>query len=351
MKSSPKSVGLIRLAAFGLAGAALLLGASAQAAKTAPPATPPAQSALHAAPSAPPATVEVKDDVESAPQTHTPPVTVEVGIMFEKLTKFELGPGTFAADIVLSFTCAAKPCDVQPEALTGKLVGIEKLGEDEHDGKILKVFKARGEFEADVDLSEFPFDKQTLLVPLVDKHSDKYQYHGNVKASGLDPAVKLAGWNVLPKVGVFSMKQEVAPGMVEASTTMGIQIERPRLAAFFKTLAPACFMIFVAAFTLLLRPKSASGRLTAATAGLMSAVMFHAGQTSSLPPLGYMTRMDKFMIATYVVYLVNIFFSVAMVRLEESKKSRFAEGAYLLAAGAVPAIAVIGWVSVFSKVV
>jgi hypothetical protein len=173
---------------------------------------------------------------------------------------------------------------VQPEALTGKLVGIEKLGEDEHDGKILKVFKARGEFEADVDLSEFPFDKQTLLVPLVDKHSDKYQYHGDVKASGLDPAVKLAGWNVLPKVGVFSMKQEVAPGMVEASTTMGIQVERPRLAAFFKTLAPACFMIFVAAFTLLLRPKSASGRLTAATAGLMSAVMFHAGQTSSRSP-------------------------------------------------------------------
>src|SRR5678816_2277513 len=94
-------------------------------------------------------------------------------------------------------------------------------------------------------------------------------------------------------------------------------IRRPRISAIFKSFVPVIFMVFVAAFTLLLKPKSAAGRLATATGGLMSVVMFHLGATSSLPPMGYLTRLDKFLIATYFIYLVNIAFSIAMVRLEE----------------------------------
>jgi hypothetical protein len=110
-------------------------------------------------------------------------------------------------------------------------------------------------------------------------------------------------------------------------------------------------MIFVAAFTLLLRPKSAAGRLSAATAGLMSIVMFQVGQVGSLPPIGYLTRLDKFMIATYLVYLANIAFSVLMVRFEDKKNERMSDLMYRLAAGAVPGLALVVWVTVFFKLV
>src|SRR6185369_9119370 len=105
--------------------------------------------------------------------------------------------------------------------------------------------------------------------------------------------------------------------MVDEQLVFDIAISRPTLASLFKSLVPVFFMVFVAGFTLLLKPKSAPGRLSASTAGLMSVVMFHVSATSSLPPLGYLTLMDKFMIATYLVYIVNIAFNVAMVRFEE----------------------------------
>ena len=71
----------------------------------------------------------------------------------------------------------------------------------------------------------------------------------------------------------------------------------------------------------------------------------------SLPPLGYLTRLDKFMIATYCVYLLNIGLSVLMVRFEEKKNERLSELMYLVAAGAVPGLALVVWLSVFLRIV
>ena len=163
--------------------------------------------------------------------------------------------------------------------------------------------------------------------------------------------VKLAGWTIEPHFTVHTEKQVLADGRQISEAQLGMALSRPRTSAFFKSLVPVIFMVFVAGFTLLLKPKSASGRLTAATGGLMSVVMFHLSSTSALPPMGYMTRLDKFMIATYVIYLVNIAFSVAMVRFEEKKKEKYSELAYLTAAGAVPGIALIAWVAVFMRLV
>jgi hypothetical protein len=121
--------------------------------------------------------------------------------------------------------------------------------------------------------------------------------------------------------------------------------------ATFKAVIPVLIMMFVAAFSLLLKPKSASGRLTTATAGLSALVMFQVAQVGSLPPLGYLTRFDKFMIASYVVYLANIAFSVAMVRFEEKKNERMSELMYLAAAGAVPGVALLVWTAVAMRLV
>ena len=136
-----------------------------------------------------------------------------------------------------------------------------------------------------------------------------------------------------------------------AQIHFAIEAKRPALMATFKSVVPVLIMIFVAAFTLLLKPKSAAGRLATATGGLMSVVMFQVGQVGSLPPIGYLTRLDKFMIATYLVYLLNIGLSVAMVRFEERKNEKLSELMYLVAAGAVPGLALVVWAGVFLRLV
>ena len=146
-------------------------------------------------------------------------------------------------------------------------------------------------------------------------------------------------------------QDDIGDGRSISQIHFGIEAKRPALQATFKAVVPVIIMIFVAAFTLLLKPKSAAGRLSTAVGGLMAIVMFQVGQVGSLPPVGYLTRLDKFMIATYLVYLLNIGLSVAMVRFEERKNERMSELMYLVAAGAVPGLALVVWLGVFLRLV
>jgi hypothetical protein len=284
------------------------------------------------------------EDTPEAPQA---PQTIKVGIRLEKLNKFEVGPGTFAAEFYLAFRCTTEPCKPDFEITNGKVNGKPDKVVDE---KLLKEYRIKADLEGLVDLTEFPFDKHVLYIGLVDK-SENVTYEVDEAASTIEPTVKLAGWQIADHFAVHTEKQKLEDGHEISEAQLGIAIQRPRISAFFKTLVPVLFMVFVAGFTLLLKPKSAAGRLATATGGLMSVVMFHLSSTSSLPPMGYLTRIDKFMIATYVVYLLNIAFSVAMVRFEEKKKEKYSELAYLAAAGAVPGVALIAWVAVFMRLV
>ena len=287
---------------------------------------------------------DAADDAAEPPQA---PQTVKVGIRLEKLNKFEIGPGTFTAEFYLSFRCASEPCRPDFEITNGKVSGKPDKVVDEN---LLKEYRIKTDLEGLVDLSEFPFDKHVLYIGLIDKN-ESVTYEVDEASSTIEPTAKLAGWQVADHFAVHTEKQKLEDGREISEAQLGIAIQRPRVSAFFKSLVPVLFMVFVAGFTLILKPKSAAGRLSTATGGLMSVVMFHLSSTSSLPPMGYLTRIDKFMIATYLIYLTNIAFSVVMVRFEEKKKDKYSELAYLAAAGAVPGVALIAWVAVFMKLV
>lgn len=284
------------------------------------------------------------------------PRKIAVIVLLDKLTKFEVGPGTFQADIDVLFRCEKAPCDPSPIASNGKftIVEAEKLSPE------VKLMKLKAELDAQIDLSEFPFDKHTLPIGIEDKNPDVEYYYDEAFANlamqeaGLttlmNPEVKLAGWNIGKTLDAVVVKHKFGGNEID-NLAFQITLSRPLLASFFKTLMPVFFMIFVAAFTLILKPKSAGARLGTATSGLIAVVMFHLNATSSLPPLGYLTRMDKFMIATYAVYLLNIALSVAIVRFDEKKDEKNAELTYSIAAGAVPGLAFLAWLNVFLRVV
>lgn len=280
--------------------------------------------------------------------------TMSFAIAVTKLTKFEMGPGTYNAEFLLFVGCEFEgPCKPEPSLENGRIQGKP---DKELDLPNLKVFKIKADFDAVVDLAEFPFDKHTLPIILSDRDENvQYQYDAKalaeVELPVMSPDVKLPGWVVDTSLKHQLVKQKLPGGGEAQSHVFAIEIKRPMVASFFKTLVPVFFMVFVAGFTLLLKPKSAAGRLTAATGGLMTVVMFHLSASSSLPPLGYLTRMDKFMIATYVVYLLNILFAVAIVRFDEKKNEKMAELAYLAAGGAVPGLALVAWLTVFLRVV
>jgi hypothetical protein len=287
-----------------------------------------------------------KAEKEKAPG---PPVVAKIGIILSSITKFELGPGTYQAEFGVTVICPEDhPCKPELEAENGKLSTKELV----IDTPTMQVYRMRGEFAGNVDLSEFPFDKHELGLVLYDKTFRHVLVQDMTpEITKIDSDVRIPGWG-LRGWEWTGEKTDLVPNELLLSTAgVKIQIERPRLASFFKSLVPLCFMVLVAGFTLLLKPKSAAGRLTTATGALMTLVMFHISSTSQLPALGYMTRLDKFMVATYFVYLVNIAFAIAIVRFDEAKNEKFSLRAYHVAQGTIPGLAIALITLVFGRLV
>jgi hypothetical protein len=270
---------------------------------------------------------------------------VRIGIEIASLSKFEVGPGSFQAEFYVTAHCSAEPCEPDLDVTNGKITGKERLLDD----KLHQEYRVRADLTGFVDLSEFPFDSHVLPITLVDKNLGS-RLELDAAETKLDPAVRLPGWDIQRVDGKVETHVLDATHRV-TELEFSVQIGRPKISGFFKSIVPAIFMIFVMGFTLMLKPKSAASRLTAATGGLMTVVMFHVSATAALPPLGYLTRLDKFLIATYFVYLVNIAFSVAMVRFDEKKNERAAELMYATAAGVVPGMGLLVWLLVFLRVV
>jgi hypothetical protein len=291
---------------------------------------------------------EGPDGKEADVQEHKQPQKITVDVEVEGLSKFEVGPGTFNVEFTLGATCDHEPCKPDFDLGNGRITGKEKLV----DETLIKVTKYKAEVTGFVDLAEFPFDKHILFLELQEK-SDPLNttFVLDSKDMKLDPRVRLAGWHLNEKPEATVVKQDIEGGHHYDTMVYGIELQRPRTAAFFKTLLPAFFMVFVMFFTLLVKPKSAATRLTAATGALMTLVMFHISSTGALPPLGYLTRMDKFMIANYFVYLLNIALAVGILRADERKDEKSAEMLYLSALGAVPGVALLAWVIVFMRLV
>ena len=362
------------VAFFALVVASLSLGGSADAApkkwKPPPPAAAPAPAAAAASERREDETPPKHDDAAPAAKApegdkrapheeddelpaHHEPVHMTVGIAVTSLEKLDLALGTFNAEITVTVHCDREPCKPAFDVMNGKLVGKpEKL----HDEKLVKKYKLKAELSALIDLGEYPFDSHELPIVLFDRDDpgqilyeiDRDPHHTHV-AEG-PHHIKLPGWEPVRWDATVESEDE-GDGEAMSVLYFDVAIKRPAAASFAKALIPVLILLLVAGFQLLLKPKGAPARLSGSTATLTAAVMFHVGQLVSLPSVGYLTRLDKFMIATYLVIVLHIAFNVAMVRAEEAKDEARAHLLYLVSAGLVPGAALIAWVTVFSRLV
>lgn len=72
--------------------------------------------------------------------------------------------------------------------------------------------------------------------------------------------------------------------------------------------------------SLMLLPEKVTERLALATSALIATVLLHLNVTSAVPPVGYLTFADKFMVINYVALVLTIVAAVAMIRYHEHKQ-------------------------------
>jgi hypothetical protein len=202
-------------------------------------------------------------DDDALPPKHEP-VTMKVGVELESISKFDIANQTFNVELNVNVTCDREPCHPDLDIKNGSIQGKpEKL----HDEPLEKRFKIKAEVDGYIDLTEYPHDDHALLVMLQDKGDpEQVKYDVDYEFTGMNPRVRIPGWDIDEDAPAKDMivartdnvGDEKEPELV-SYVAFGIRVHRPRMASTFKTLVPPCFMLFVAAFALLLKPKSAAG--------------------------------------------------------------------------------------------
>ncbi len=246
----------------------------------------------------------------------------EIGLYILNLGKFDVSNGAFTADFYLSINCPDN-CSTEFEFTNGRATSIDKIIDLPNE----KFYRIQANLNSPVDLQRFPFDKQKMQIILEDKKStiEEIIYVPLKEQSGIDESIAFTGWNidaweVEAKKHRYDIYNETYSQYI-----FTIDISRIPSNSFFKTFLPVLVIMLIVLVSFLMDPDKITSRLTIATSSLVASVMFHISISNQIPPLGYLTIADKFMILTYVLLLFVVIFNVILLELHERKKIELME--------------------------
>ena len=179
--------------------------------------------------------------------------------------------------------------------------------------------RVKGTFLKNMDFRNYPFDTQQVTVEVEGFQTvDKLVFEPDTASSGYDNLVNVPGW----KLG--DIKQDVIvhkyPDRSYSRYVFSFNIERSPLSSFLKTVFPVIIITTIAMLAFWMSPTNFAPRIGLAASTLLAAVAAHLNAANALPPIGYLTLMDKVMIVAYALFLNNLVSMVLQMRLVDHKK-------------------------------
>ncbi len=250
-------------------------------------------------------------------QTTASPNVVRVGIYVLQIGKFDLSTGSYTVDFYLSMSCDGK-CNLGSfEFMDGRADSIILQENTTNE----RFYRIQGEFYENLDLQKYPFDSHNLHIEIEDTTLTKQYlvYQPDPSNSGLDPRVIIVGWNVAGWNA--SVVDHFYPpyNQTYSRYIFSIALNRPGLTSGFNMFLPVFFVVFIALISMLLVGSRLESRILLTVTALLAAVFFQFTLDSTLPPLGYLTFADKFMIATYIIIVATLAISILLLKYNDKK--------------------------------
>ena len=277
--------------------------------------------------------------------SYAEPVEVSVSAYVLNIGKFEVGTGSYTIDFYLDFKCNQMCNQEKFEFSNGRATSIDKL----IDTPTEKFYRIQASLSQNIDLKRYPFDSHSLTIEVEDKENtiEKIVYVSESENSGIDPSVIIVGWEIDGWNSTVTEHYYAPYDETYSRYIFSIYINRVPLTSAIKSFLPVFFMVFVALLSLLLKADKVTTRLTLNISTLLAAVMFHVNLTSSIPPVGYLTFADKFMISTYMILISVLFSGILLMRHTESKDEVKTEKIYKTALFTIPVATVILYTIIF----
>ena len=243
---------------------------------------------------------------------------VNVAVYILNLGKFDTASATYTADFYLSLTCD-DDCSTQSfEFMNGRATSVDKI----IDTPTEKFYRIQATFNNPVDLKRFPFDKQQMQIVIEDKVKtiDEISYVPNLEESGIDKNVIFTGWNLDSWDAQVTEHEYDVYGETYSRYMFTMDISKIFWNSFIKTILPIIFIMLVALSSFVIDPDKMPTRVAMISSALVASVMFHVSISNQVPPTGYLTFADKFMLLTYFILLMSFVINITLFDLLEKKK-------------------------------
>lgn len=252
---------------------------------------------------------------------------VQVGIYILSVGNLDTTTGRYYMDFFLNFKCQTPGCEPGDFDIMNAADILEPddqtSNEDRANGE--RYYRIKGDLQANLNLRNFPFDRHSLIVVIEDKNKDeaekKFAYVASRGMMGIDPQVYVSGWDLRPLIqGEVRSHPYAIYDETYSRARFTIQIEHSWFSSFMKGLFAAIVIVAVGMLSFLMNPHEAQDRINLTSGTLASAIFYHMTLTASIPPVGYLTYADRFMILQYVFITLSLAVAVALFLLQSEGK-------------------------------
>ncbi len=211
---------------------------------------------------------------------------VYAGIYLNQITSMNLKDNQFTADFYVWFRWenpGLKPLE-SFEVVNGHIESKEGIYQDTIKGFNYAVCRVFATIKKFWDISRFPLDNHTLTIEIEDNENEesKLIYLPDTENSGVDPQVKVPGWNIgstnatvcarVYKTNYGDISLPTNNESVYSRFIFSMNIVRPGYGYFFKLFFTVFIAALVALFALFIKPTDLDPRFGLGAGALFAAV-------------------------------------------------------------------------------
>ncbi len=194
-------------------------------------------------------------------------------------------------------------------------------------------YRVTGTFDQDLDMKKYPFDrfKIRILAEDTEKTIQERVFVPDTGSTGIDASFKILGWNVTDRdirttthayASTFGVQNTEGGQERYSQIIFEMDISRDHAIIFIKIVSPVLLFLSIAALGLFLNVDQISQKISLSVAALFSSVAYHINVTQGLPPVGYLTFIDRMMLGQYLVIFMNLLFCVGLFWTNKNEHKR-----------------------------
>lgn len=253
---------------------------------------------------------------------------VGVGLYLISFGNYDENKGAYTMDFYVwfQFPTNGTPTDFSIdkfEFMNGRAGSRDLISSTSENGTTEIWYRVQADLYATPHFKMYPFDKQKLTMVIEDSNmtTKDLVYYPLTEDKTIDPDLTIAGWDI-SGWSWTATTHHYGWGEDYSRMVFTINVSRPPTSTTIKTMLPPVIFCIVSGLSFFFPSTRMGEKVGLSTSMLITAVMFHISQTSSLPPLGSLIMIDKIMLATYAFLTISLIATALVVINEDIWKKK-----------------------------